>query len=122
MGEASEGLESPSEVVGADEIAQVGSQLVVRVVEVAFEGCVLDGSVHAFDLPAIRYEIRWHLAVRLFSEGSGNMVSPSGTRGAGSTKVGQAADRHWAESPNPLHGRSLRLSRMRRERGSVDVA
>src|SRR5262249_19565960 len=32
------------------------------------------------------------------------MVSPSGTRGAGSTKVGQAADRPWAASPSSLHG------------------
>ena len=57
-GEASEGLESPSEVAGVDEIAQVGSQLVVRVVGVAFDDRVLDGPVHASDLPVIWYEIR----------------------------------------------------------------
>jgi hypothetical protein len=30
---------------------QVGSQLVVGLVEVAFDGRVLDGAVHSFDLP-----------------------------------------------------------------------
>src|SRR5208282_6635817 len=39
------------EVVGVDEVAQVGSQLVVGLVEVAFDGRVLDGAVHSFDLP-----------------------------------------------------------------------
>ena len=43
-------LEASSEVVGVDEVAQMGAQLVVRLVEVAFDGCVLDGAVHAFDL------------------------------------------------------------------------
>jgi hypothetical protein len=37
------------------------------------------------------------------------MVSPSGTRGAGSTKVRQAVDNHWAESPSSLPGGPLRL-------------
>ena len=48
------------------------------------------------------------------------MVSPSGTRGSGSTKV-RAGRPDRAESPSSLHGRPLRPSRMRRERGSVDV-
>ena len=80
-------LRASGEVVGVDEVAQVSSQLVVGLVEVAFDGCVLDGSVHAFDLPVIRYVIPWRLAVRLFPKGDDVMVSPSGTRGAGSTKV-----------------------------------
>ena len=42
--------EASSEVVGVDEVAQMGAQQVVRLVEVAFDGCVLDGAVHAFDL------------------------------------------------------------------------
>ena len=49
-------LEASSEVVGVDEVAQMGAQQVVRLVEVAFDGCVLDGAVHAFDLAVIRYE------------------------------------------------------------------
>jgi hypothetical protein len=48
--EAAEGLESSGEVVGCDEVGQVGFELFVRVVEEAFDGGFLDGSVHAFDL------------------------------------------------------------------------
>jgi hypothetical protein len=44
------------------------SPLIVGLIEVTFDGRVLDGSVHAFDLSIIRYEIRWRLAVRLFPE------------------------------------------------------
>ena len=39
------------EVVGPEEVGQVRFELVVGVVEVAFYGGVLDGSVHALDLP-----------------------------------------------------------------------
>ena len=39
------------------------------------------------DAAVIRYVIPWRLSVRLFPKGDGVMVSPSGTRGAGSTKV-----------------------------------
>src|SRR5262249_21184521 len=49
------------------------------------------------------------------------MVSPSRTRGVGSTKVRAGRRRPWAESPSSLHGRPLRLARMRCERGSVGV-
>jgi hypothetical protein len=48
--ETSENFEASGEVVGVDEIAQVRSQLVVRLVVVAFDGGVLDGAVHSFDL------------------------------------------------------------------------
>ena len=49
--EAFEGLESPGEVVGVEEVVQVRFELVVGVVEVSLDGGVFDGSVHAFDLP-----------------------------------------------------------------------
>ena len=49
--EASDGFEASGEVVGIDEVLQVRSQLVVGLVEVAFDGRVLDGAVHSFDLP-----------------------------------------------------------------------
>src|ERR1700722_12754765 len=49
--EAFEGLESSGEVVGAEEVGQVRFELIVSVVEVWFDGGVLDGPVHAFDLP-----------------------------------------------------------------------
>jgi hypothetical protein len=50
-GEAPEGFEPPGEVVGVDEVLQMGSQLVVGVIEVAFDSRVLDGAVHSFELP-----------------------------------------------------------------------
>ena len=49
--EAFEGLESPGEVVGSEEVGQVCFELVVGVVEVSLDGSVLNGSIHAFDLP-----------------------------------------------------------------------
>ena len=39
------GLEASGEVIGADELAQMGSQLIVGFVEVAFDGRVFDGAV-----------------------------------------------------------------------------
>ena len=44
-------------------------------------------SLSALYHAVIRYVIPWRLSVRLFPKGDGVMVSPSGTRGAGSTKV-----------------------------------
>ena len=75
------------EVIGVDEVAQMGPQLIVRFVEVAFDGCVLDGAVHSFDLAVIRYEIGGASFSGCSRKGADDMVSPSGTRGAGSTKV-----------------------------------
>ncbi len=49
-GNALEGLEPFSEVVGSDEVAEVSSSLVVAIVVVALYGRFLDGPVHAFDL------------------------------------------------------------------------
>ena len=46
-----EGLESSGEVVGPGEVIQVRFELALGVVEVAFHRSVLDGPVHALDLP-----------------------------------------------------------------------
>ena len=75
------------EVVGFDKGQYVRLEAFEVFVVEDFDGGVLDGSVHSLDLAVIRYEIRRRLCVRLFPKGSGDMVSPSGTRGAGSTKV-----------------------------------
>ncbi len=48
--ESFEGLESSGEVVGPEEVSPVRFELVVGVVEVALDGSILDGSVHALDL------------------------------------------------------------------------
>jgi hypothetical protein len=44
--EASEGLQSPCEIEGADEVGEMPAELIMAVVVVAFDGRVLDGSVH----------------------------------------------------------------------------
>ena len=67
--EAFEDLQSPSEIVGADEVGEMPAELIMAFVVVAFDGRVLDGSVHPFDLTVIRYVIRRRLAVRLFPKG-----------------------------------------------------
>jgi hypothetical protein len=56
-------------------------------VKVAVDRGVLDGAVHPLDLAVIRYVPVRCLLVPLFSSENGIMVSPSGTRGTGSTKV-----------------------------------
>ena len=48
--EAFEGLQSSPEVVGADEVGQVSSQLVVVVVVEAFDGRFFDRPIHPFHL------------------------------------------------------------------------
>jgi hypothetical protein len=50
-GQAAEDLESSGEVVGSEEVVQVRFELVIGVVEVSLDGSVLDGPIHAFDLP-----------------------------------------------------------------------
>ncbi len=45
-----EGLESFSEVVSHDEVAQVDTQLIVTSIVIASDGCLFDGPVHPFDL------------------------------------------------------------------------
>jgi hypothetical protein len=49
--EATERLEASGEVIGVVEAAQMKPQLIMRIVEMAFDGCVPNGSVHPFDLP-----------------------------------------------------------------------
>ena len=49
--ETFEGLQSSSEIVSVDEVLKVSAQLVVVVVVEAFDGGVLDGSVHPLHLP-----------------------------------------------------------------------
>ena len=82
-----EGLQSAAEIIGVDEVLEMAAQLVVVVIVEAFDGCFLDGSVHALDLSVIRYVIGGVLFVLLFFSLNGLMVSPSGTWGTGSTKV-----------------------------------
>ena len=48
--QAVEGLQPSPEVIGADEVGEVISQLFVVVVVKAFDGRLLDRAVHAFDL------------------------------------------------------------------------
>ena len=48
--EALEGLETPSIIVGVDEVAEVGLELSMAIVMVAFDGDLLDRSVHPLDL------------------------------------------------------------------------
>jgi hypothetical protein len=45
-----EGLQALGEVVGADEVLKMGSELVVALVVEALDGGVLDGAVHTLDL------------------------------------------------------------------------
>src|SRR5438046_4450302 len=45
-----EGLESSGEVVGGDEVCEVTAQLIVSLVEEAFDGGFFEGSIHALDL------------------------------------------------------------------------
>jgi hypothetical protein len=116
---AVEGLEPSGEGVGGDEVVEAPNEPTAGIVVIPIDGRVLDRPVHPLDLALIRYEIRRRLCARYFRKRDGVMVSPSGAPGA--RRCGQAADRQWAESPSSLQGRPLRLSPMRRERGSVDV-
>ena len=50
-GEALEGLEPPGEIIGHQEAVHVRFQLFVRGVVITFHRGLLDGSVHAFNLP-----------------------------------------------------------------------
>ena len=80
-------LSSLAELQASTRSRRCGSQLAVRLVVIPLDGCVLDGAVHPLDLPIIRYEIIGASLSGCFRKGTGDMVSPSGTRGAGSTKV-----------------------------------
>jgi len=50
-GQAFQGLQAVPVVVGVDEHRQVGVELLVAVIVVAFDGAFLDRPVHPFDLP-----------------------------------------------------------------------
>ena len=80
--ETPQGFQPAAEVVGGEEVGQVGSELVVRVVVIAVDGRLLDGSVHPLNLPVIRHDgrRRFHTLPII-----GAMVRPSGLWGAGST-------------------------------------
>ena len=75
------------EVVSGGEGHDMGFEIFQVVVMVSLDRGVLDSAVHSFDLPIIRYEIIGASLSGCFRKGTGDMVSPSGTRGAGSTKV-----------------------------------
>ena len=48
--EAFEGLQLSAEVIGLDEVGEVPAELVMGFVVEAFDGCLLERPVHAFDL------------------------------------------------------------------------
>jgi hypothetical protein len=48
--QAFEGFQSAAEIVGVDEVLEVGFELVMAVIMIAFDGCFLDCPVHPFDL------------------------------------------------------------------------
>ena len=89
--------EAPLSLMGSDlvELAhpeiEVGLEVVDRGVDFLAEGDPVEliehGLVEALDDAVIRYEIGGAALSGYSREGNGDMVSPSGTRGAGSTKV-----------------------------------
>ena len=119
--ESFEGLQSPSEIVRADEVREMPAELIMAVVVVAFDGRVLDGSVHPFDLTVVRYVIRRRLAVRLFSKRGrryGEPILGTGRReheGAGRPILYVELRARVCSWP------PLRLARLRCERESVVV-
>jgi hypothetical protein len=81
----------PNLVVADDPLIEIALQLGDRAIDLLAERhaieLVEDGLVEPLGDAIIWYEIRRRLAVRYSREGNGDLVSPSGTRGAGSTKV-----------------------------------
>jgi hypothetical protein len=81
----------PFLAVVPDPIIEVGLQAVDRRAELLAEGDAIElvkhGFVETLDLPIIRYEIIGASLSGCSRKGTGDMVSPSGTRGAGSTEV-----------------------------------
>src|SRR5580692_3845275 len=51
--ETPQGFQPAAEVVGGEEVGQVGSELVVRLIVVAVDGRLLEGAVHPLDLAVI---------------------------------------------------------------------
>src|SRR6516164_1968676 len=121
-GEPAKGFQPFGEVVGGQEVGEMVAKLIVAVVMIPADGRFFQRPVHALDLAVIRYVIFGVCCVRRNLSKERRYGEPIRDTGApGARRCGQAADRQWALSPSSLHGRSLRLSRMRRERGSVDV-
>ena len=85
--ESLHGFEPASEVIGCDEVREMLSKLLMALVVEALDCGFLDGPVHSLNLAVIRYVIRGAFLVRLCFSKNSVMVCPSGTRGAGSTKV-----------------------------------
>src|SRR5215210_3669349 len=91
LAEAPSALVRPVLIVAPDPAIEVGLQLGDRAVDPLSERHAVELVQHrlveALDDSIIRYENGGAFLVRLFSLEDGTMVSPSGTRGTGSTKV-----------------------------------
>jgi hypothetical protein len=46
-----QGLQAAAEIIGADEVIEMGSEIIMGAVVEALYGGVLDRAVHSFDLP-----------------------------------------------------------------------
>ena len=81
----------PFLIVALNPAIKIGLKVLDRGVDLLAKGDAIEfvegRLVKALSNSVIRYVISWRLSVRLFPKGDGVMVSPSGTRGAGSTKV-----------------------------------
>ena len=49
-GQAAQRFEPTGIIVGIDEVVEMGCQLGMAVIVIAFDGCLLDRAIHAFDL------------------------------------------------------------------------
>ena len=91
LAEAPSSLVRPFLVVALDPIIEIALQLADRAVDLLAEGDAVElvehGLVEPLNNAIIRYEIIGALLSACFRKGDGDMVSPSWTRGAGSTKV-----------------------------------
>ena len=81
----------PLDVVASDPVVEIGLQFGDRTVDLFPERDPVEFVEHRFvealDNSIIRYEICGASLSGCSRKGTGDMVSPSGTRGAGSTKV-----------------------------------
>lgn len=48
--QAFEGFQSAAIIIGVDEVLEVGFELVMAIIVIAFDGCFFDRPVHPFDL------------------------------------------------------------------------
>src|ERR1700680_1928797 len=77
-GEAFQCLKPTAEVVCGDEVGQVGSELVVRLIVIAVDGRLLDGAIHSLDL-AIRPRMVGFCQAVLDAIGSADLVEAMDT-------------------------------------------